>query len=67
MVAFSEPLQLPKYSNNSQAVERAAKLVSDASHQVSGLENRHELILSKVAARAERPSFKSRKDFAPML
>ena len=58
------PLHIPNYPTNSQSVERAVKLVSEASLQVFGYERRHELILSRQAARQERPAYETKKDFA---
>ena len=59
--AFAAPLDLPKHPNNS--VERAIRQVSEACHQVYGQESRHELVLSKQAAREERPAYEANKDY----
>ena len=61
--AFAAPLDLPKHPNNSQSVERAIRQVSEACHQVYGQESRHELVLSKQAAREERPAYETKKDY----
>ena len=61
--AYISPLDVPNYPTNSQSVERAVKLVSDACHMVYGQERRHELVLSKQAARQERPAYESNKHF----
>ena len=65
--AYTSPLDLPKYPNNSQSVERAVKLVSEASHLVYGHQNRHQLIISRQAARQERPAYTTKKDFKRTL
>ena len=61
--AYAAPLNLPRYRNNSQSVERAVKLVSEACHEVYGLKNRHDLIISRQSARMERPVFETKRDF----
>lgn len=61
--AYAAPLEVPKYPNNSQSVERAVKLVSEACHQVFGQERRHELCVSRQAARQERAAYNTKKDF----
>ena len=61
------PLQIPNYPSNSQCVERAVKLVSEASLQVFGYERRHELILSRQAARQERPAYETKRDFKRVI
>ena len=61
--AYAAPLDIPKHPNNSQSVEGAIKLVSEACHQVYGQERRHELCLSKQAARKENPSYTTKKNF----
>ena len=61
--AYAAPLELPNHPNNSQSVERAVKMVSEACHMVYGQQSRHELILSRQAARQERPAYETKKDF----
>ena len=61
--AYAAPLEIPKFPNNSQSVERAVKLVSEACHQVFGQERRHELCVSRQAARLERAAYNTKKDF----
>ena len=61
--AYAAPLDIPKYPNNSQSVERAIKLVSEACHTVYGQERRHELCVSRQAARQENPSYRTKKNF----
>jgi len=55
-----EMLELPDLPAHSQGVERAVKLVSQASHTVYGLESRHKHILAKTLSREMRPSFISK-------
>ena len=45
------------------AVERAVKLVSEASSQVEGEESRHGWILSVLEARRTRPAFDTKRDY----
>ena len=61
------PGHIPNYPSNSQCVERAVKLVSEASLQVFGYERRHELILSRQAARQETPAYETNKDFKRVI
>ena len=61
--AYADPLGIPNYPNNSQSVERAVKLVSDACHKVYGQKNRHDLIISIEAARKERPAYEQKRDY----
>ena len=48
-----ENLDLPDFPNHSQSVERAVKLVSEASKSVYGKEKRHKFILTKNLSRKE--------------
>ena len=53
-------LNLPIHS---QSVERAVKLVTEASECCFGLENRHKSILTKILSRALRPNFDSKGSY----
>ena len=57
------PLQFPTLPAHSQSVERAVKLVSEASECVYGAEERHRHILVKLASRKARPSFESKGSY----
>ena len=61
------PGHIPNYPSNSQCVERAVKLVSEASIQVFGYERRHALILSRQAAKQETPAYETNKDFKRVI
>ena len=61
------PRHIPNYSNNSQCVERAVKLVSEFSLQAFGYERRHELILSRQAAKQETPAYETSTDFKRVI
>ena len=63
LTAFEAPLLFPDYSLHTQAVERAVKLVSEASKVVYGPEARHKLILSRIKAREIRPAYDTKKDY----
>ena len=56
-------LNLPDYSVHTHPVERAVKLVSEASKEVYGGKARHALILSRIAAREQRPSYDTKCDY----
>ena len=58
-----ESLDLPDFPSHAQSVERAVKLVSEASSSVYGLEARHKYILTKVKSRKLRPAFKSKSEY----
>ena len=60
MQTQSKP-ELPVYPSHSQSVERAVKLVSEASQCVFGKARRHQHILGKVRSRKLRKSFSSKK------
>ena len=61
---YAKPFCFPKYPVHSQSVERAVKLVSEASSKVSGEERRHTSILSVVSSRRSRKAFDTKKDYA---
>ena len=52
--ALDSPVVFPPYSLHSQSVERAVKLVSTASQNVCGTDNRHSYCLSILASRKAR-------------
>ena len=54
----------PKFPLHSTSVERAVKLVSEASGKVFGYEARHRHILSKVSSRKQMPDFKTKSKFS---
>ncbi len=56
---FTKP-QLPNLPIHSQSVERAVKLVTEASEKFVGYESRHRAILTKVLSRKCRPNFESK-------
>ena len=58
-----EPLWIPNYPSHSQSVERAVKLVSECCRSAYSYEERHKLILSKQAARKERQSYETKKQY----
>ena len=51
----------PKFSINSQSVERTVKLTSEAYMKAYSLDVRHKIILSKEKLRKSRASFSSKK------
>ena len=55
-----EKLNLPDCPSHSQGVERAVKLVMEASHSVYGFEARHQHILANVLCQKLRPGFSSK-------
>ena len=60
---YSQPLNLPDYSVHTQSVERAVKLVSEASKEVYGGKARHSLILSRLESREQRPSYDTKSEY----
>ena len=61
MKAYGEPITFPDYQCHTQSVERAVKMVSEASKVVCGEKRRHEHILAVDASRRERKPFSSKK------
>ena len=57
------PPCFPAFPLHTQSVERAVKLVTEASHQVQGEESRHGYILSVLEARRVRKPFETKKDY----
>ena len=64
---YAKPFCFPKYPVHSQSVERAVKLVSEASSKVSGGEKRHTRILSAVSSRKSRKALGTKKDYAVII
>ena len=60
----SSALQFPALPAHSQSVERAVKLVSEASAHVYGTEGRHRHILVRLKSRKARPSFGSKGSYS---
>ena len=58
-----QPPCFPAFPLHTQSVERAVKLVTEASHQVEGEEGRHGWILSVLEARRIRKPFETKKDY----
>ena len=61
------PLDVPKYPCHTQAVERAVRLVSEASAAVIGPDKRDGFIRQRIEARNELPKFESKKDYFPKI
>lgn len=55
---------LTSFCNNTQAVERCIKMVTDASSIVVGMEARDGLIRSKLEGRKRLPRFETKKDYS---
>ena len=55
---------LPNLPLHSQSVERAVKLVTEASLNFYGEESRHQAILTKILSRKCRPTFQSKGHYA---
>ena len=67
-VAFEEKsFEVPKYPCHTQAVERAVRIVSEASAAVIGADAREGFIQQRVEAREELPKFESKKDYLPKI
>ena len=64
LLAIKEaPLEVPHYPCHTQAVERAIKLVSEASAAVIGQEAREGFISQQIKERQELNKFESKKDY----
>ena len=61
--AKETPVDFPDYPCHSQSVERAVKLVTEASQVVCGEMKRHEHIVSVIASRKSRKAFDTKKDY----
>ena len=62
-----EKINLPDFPSHSQGVERAVKLVTEASQSVYGFEARHEHILAKVSCQQLRPVFSSKSSYMELF
>ena len=68
LLAYKEsPLVVPKYPCHTQAVERAVRLVSEASAAVIGQEARDGFIRQRMEARKILPNFETKKEFFPKI
>ena len=64
ILSFKEaPFAVPKYPCHTQAVERAVRLVSEASAAVVGKDARNGFIRQRIEARKELPRFKTKQEF----
>ena len=61
------PLKVADYPCHTQAVERAVRLVSEASACVIGHDARNGFIRQRIQARKELKTHASKKDFFPRL
>ena len=57
------PLVVPKWSNNTQSVERGIKLVSEACTAVTGKVERDGYIRQRIHSRKLMPQFNTKRDF----
>ena len=57
------PLQLPKWSNHTQAVERGIKLVTESCTAVTGAIERDGYIRQRMHSRKLMPKFNTKKEF----
>ena len=62
MGAFREPLKLPPYPNNTQAVERMVRVVTEVANKKAGYTARHRMILKLLESRKMVPKFNTKKD-----
>ena len=62
-----EKIDLPDFSSHSQSVERAVKLVMEASQSVYVFEARHQHILAKVLCQQLRPGFSSKGSYMELF
>ena len=68
LLAYKEsPMVVPKYPCHTQAVERAVRLVSEASAAVVGQEARDGFIQQRMEARKILPNFETKKEFFPKI
>ena len=63
----SEKVNLSDFPSHSQGVERAVKLVMEASQSVYGFEARHQHILAKVFCQQLRPAFSSKGSYMELF
>ena len=64
MGAFREPLILPSYPSNTQAVERMVRVVTEVASKRAGYTARHRMILKLLESRKLVPKFNTKKDDA---
>jgi hypothetical protein len=62
-----QPQAFPSFPLHTQSVERAVKLVTEASSRVEGEERRHGYILSVLEARRIRKPFDTKRDYTVSL
>ena len=62
-----EKIDLPDFPSHSQGVERAVKLVTEASQSVYGFEARHQQILANVLCQQLRPAFSSKGSYMELF
>ena len=62
-----EKINLLDFPSHSQGVERAVKLVTEASQSVYGFEARHQQILVKVLCQQLRPAFSSKCSYMELF
>ena len=60
--AFKEPIMLPSYPNNTQAVERLVRVVSEVAPKKAGYTARHRMILQLLKSRQLVSKFDTKKD-----
>ena len=60
---INTPLEVPKWPNNTQAVVRAIKLVSEAVMEVTGNEERDGYIRQRIQSRLLMPKYNTKRDF----
>ena len=66
MGAFREPLILPPYPNNTQAVERMVRVVTEVAPKRAGYTARHQMILKLLESRKIVPKFNTKSDDAKL-
>ena len=62
-----EKINLPDFPSHSQGVERAVKLVTEASQSMYGFKASHQHILAKVLCQQLRPAFSSKGSYMELL
>ena len=62
-----EKINFPDFPSHSQGVERAVKLVTEASQSMYGFEVRHQHILAKVLCQQLRPAFSSKGSYMELF
>jgi hypothetical protein len=60
MDAIREPLRLPDYPNNTQAVERMVRVVTEVATKRAGYNGRHTMILQLLHSRKMVPKFNTK-------